>query len=267
MKFLNSFLTCLACLVVVSSANADIVLFGDSSDFDYKYEMDVDPTTQNLDGAGAHDWFNGTSGGLTSPQTFSGGVAFSDTGAATPEELFRGDFNTGGAGGVWRELVKAGGAADWTLELRVQKVSGTQGSNGWFAFAMANNGESNSSDFLVKDDRLTINDTDYLVGTDFADGNFHTFRVAHDSVDNELYFWANGMLLNADLSTPINGTNGSAFDNSTFIGHYSNSHAGEWGLDYIRLDESAIAVPVPEPTSLALFGFGVLGLTARRRRK
>jgi hypothetical protein len=133
--------------------------------------------------------------------------------------------------------------------------------------AFANLSESNSTDFRVLNDRISVNDVDYLVGTDFDDGAFHTFRIAHDAVDNELFFWADGNLLNADLSTALNGNNGSGFDNSTFIGHYSGSHGGEWGLDYIRIDESALGLTaIPEPSSTALLGLGGLALILRRRK-
>jgi len=184
---------------------------------------------------------------------------------AASEVLLRGDFNAGGGGSAWRELVAAGAAADWTMEIRVAKVSGAQGTAGWFGIANANLGESNSSALTIMDDRIRLTGgADYMVGTDFTSG-FQTIRIAHDSADNAYYYWINGTLLNADLSTPINGTNGSAFDNNTFVGDYSGSIAGEWQIDYIRLDESAIA-PVPEPSSAALLGLGGLALILRRRK-
>ncbi|MEJ6571184.1 MAG: PEP-CTERM sorting domain-containing protein [Akkermansiaceae bacterium] len=247
------------------AANAAISLTGDSSTFDYLYEMDVDPTTQNQDSLGAEDWFNGPAGSLTSP-TVSGGVASSDLGAAPSEQLWRGDFNAGGAGSVWRELVSDGAASDWTLELSVQKTGGTQGSSGWFGIATANSVESNSSALTILDDRIRLTGgADYMVGTVFSTG-FHTIRIAHDAVDNAYYYWINGTLLNADLSTAIAGTNGSAFDNNAFIGNYSSSFgSGEWDVDYLRIDTDAIAA-VPEPSSTALLGLAGLALILRRRK-
>ncbi|QQL44943.1 PEP-CTERM sorting domain-containing protein [Sulfuriroseicoccus oceanibius] len=249
--------------MVATSAGADaaITAIADSSTFDYKYEMDVDPTTQNLDGLGAEDWFNGTSGGFTSPAV-SGGFAFSNQ--ATSATLLRGDFNAGGAGSMWRELVSGGAASTWTMEVRFAKVSGTQGSNGWFGIATANLSESNSSAVYVLDDRIRLNGgADYLVGTDFSTG-FHTVRVAHDAVDNAYYYWVNDVLLNTDLSTPIAGTNGGSFDNNTFIGDFSGSLSGEWQIDYVRVDTEALAA-VPEPSAAVLLGLGGLAMILRRR--
>lgn len=256
--------------VITALTNADITSFADSSTFDYRYEMDVDPTTQNLDSLGAEDWFAGTSGGVTAPNNFSGGIASSNSSAATPEVLWRGDFNTGGGGSMWRELVSDGAASDWTLEISVRKDGGTQGSLGWFSIATANLGESNSMRFNFEDDRVSVSDgttaTDYLVGTNFADGSFHTVRIAHDTADNAHYIWVNDVLLNDDLSTPIAGINGSAFVNSTFIGDYTGSVSGDWSVDYMRFDTDALGV-VPEQGAFALLaGLAGMCFVALRRR-
>jgi hypothetical protein len=252
--------TIAALAVTTMAANAAISLSGDSSTFDYLYEMDVDPTTQDQNSGGGNDWFNGTSGGITSP-VVSGGFAVSNN--ATSAELFRGDFGAGGEGSIWRETVSGGAASTWTLEISVANTSSSTGT--WFGIATANLAEGNSSAFLIGADRVTVGGVDYMVGTDFNTGAYHDIRIAHDAVDNAYYYWVDGTLLNADLSTAIAGTNGTGFDNNTFIGQYSGSHAGDFSIDYIRLDTDAIAV-VPEPSSTALLGLGGLALILRRRK-
>ena len=243
--------------VTTLTSNAAIIMKGSSVTFDYKYEMDTAPNNQDLDSNTADDWWD-----AGAPAVAGGVASISNTGSNA--QIFRGDFALSGNNSIWREIVSAGAAADWTLELSVRKDGGAQGSAGWFGIATANLGESNSSALTIMDDRIRLTGgADYLVGSDFTSG-FHSVRIAHDSVDNAYYYWINGELLNADLSTPIAGTNGGGFDNSTFIGDYSGTLAGDWSIDYIRLDNSAIAVP--EPSSAALLGLGGLALVLRRRK-
>lgn len=254
----------LAALIATSiGAQAAITLTGDSSTFDYKYEMSVNPATQDLDVNGAVDWFPTAASGSIVP-TVSGGFANSNQTTNPKQNLFRGDFAFDGNASIWREVVSAGAAADWTLEIKFSKVSGTQGANGWFGIATANSGESNSSALTVLDDRIRLTGgADYMVGTDFTAGA-QTIRIAHDAGDNQYYYWINDVLLNADLSTPIAGTNGSVFDNNIFIGNYTGSLAGEWQIDYLRIDNDAIGV-VPESSAIVLLGLGGLALIRRRR--
>lgn len=247
-------------------ANAAITAFADSSTFDYKYEMDVNPSGQDLDSNGGIDWYPTAASGVIIPQTYAGGLATSNQGAGTPEVLFRGDFADGGNPSIWREVVSAGAAADWTMEIRISKVSVTPSADGWFGIATANSGESNSLRLNIEDNQVSF-DADKknaaMVGTDFTTGS-HTIRIAHDAIDNANYIWINGTLLNTDLSTAIAGSNGSAFDNNTFIGDFSN-FTGDWSVDYIRIDNDALGV-IPEPSTSALLGLGCLTLLMRRRK-
>lgn len=239
-----------AFLALVNVARSAITLNKDSSLFEYRYEMNSQPNNQNLDSNGTDDWFD------TGVPTVSGGFAAN----TANDQIFRGDFS----GSIWRAVANTA-AADWTMEIRVAKTVGAQGTNGWFGIATANAGESNSSRVYIKDDRIVSNNVDYLVGGTFGDGSYMTIRIAHDAVDNHNYFWVNGTLLNTNLSTPILGVNGTVFDNSVFIGDYSPAgFDGDFSIDYIRLDSGAFA-PVPEPGAGLLSGLGLLALLRRRR--
>lgn len=244
----------LAFMFPMLGANGAISLFGDSSTFDYKYEMDVQPNNVDLDSNGVDDWWD-----ASIPAVSGGLVSFINSG--NNAQIFRGDFNAGSGGSIWREIANTA-AADWTMEISVRKDGGTQGSLGWFGIATANFLESNSSRINIHDDRVSTAAAEYLVGSDFT-SDFVTVRIAHDSADNEFYYWVNGTLLNDDLSTPIAGVNGTNFDNSTFIGDFSGTIAGDFSIDYIRLDTDAIGL-VPEPSAFMLSSLSLILLLRRR---
>ena len=243
-----------AVLIPVLPASAAISLTKDSSAFDYRYEMDSQPNNQDLDSNGTDDWWD------AGVPTVSGGYA-ANTGA---NQIFRGDFT----GSIWRAVIPTNaGTVAWTLEVTVGKTGGTQGGNGWFG--IATDVELNSSAIYIKDDRISIEqgttDLDFMVGTDFSDGTYHTIRVAHDAVAGGYYYWVNGTLLNTDLSTAIAPGNGNfAAAQSTFIGDYGSGFEGDYAIDSLRLTSGAFA-PVPEPAAALLGALGLLQLLRRRR--
>lgn len=237
------------------SAQSAVTLQLNSTLFEYRYEMDTAPNNQNLDANAVDDWFD------TGVPTVSGGYA-ANTAA---DQLFRGDFT----GSIFRSIASTT-TADWTMEITVGKTGGTQGTNGWFGIATDPAGESLSSAIYLKDDRISIEagvtDLDFMVGTDFSTGSYHTIRIAHDAVANAYYYWVNGTLLNADTSTPIAPGNANInASGATFIGDYSSTLAGNYSIDYIRIDSSGAYAPVPEPASALLGALGTLLLLRRRR--
>jgi hypothetical protein len=233
----------------------------------YIWSMESNPSGLDLDSNSTGDYFSGTAGGVTIPQTYTSGVAASNQSAVTPQVLFRTDFE----GSITRATLAAGGAdAPFTLEWRVRKTGGTQGGDGWFSVAIQNPGASYSARVNFEDDRVSYRDpgvnVDYLEGTDFADGNFHTMRLAKDTGD-AYYVWVDDILLNNDLSTPFTGGNGSFnTGGSSFMGDFSSGIGGDWEVDYIAFDTSG-AYAVPEPSSLALLGIGLGGWRLFRGRR
>lgn len=249
-------------LALAPLSNGGVTLTQNSSDFAYLYEMDVNPTSQDLDANSTADFFIGTASGLTAPQTYSSGIGSSSQGASPPEILFRTDFG----GSVTRNTLSAN--TPYTIEVTVAKTGGTQGSQGWFSMALQSPGRSDSARFAFKDDRVTFRTTggtftEYLTGGDF-DSGAQTVRIAYEGFNN-YYVWVNDTLLNADLSTPIQGGNGSFNTGGAwFIGDFSGDTGGDWNIDYIRYESGTAYAPVPEP---ALSLLGALGLTALLRRR
>lgn len=236
-------------------AGAAVTLQLNSAAFEYRYEMDTAPNNQNLDANGVDDWFD------TGVPTVSGGYAAN----TAVDQLFRGDFT----GSIFRSIASSA-TSDWTMEITVAKTGGTQGTNGWFGIATDPAGETLSSAIYLKDDRVSIEagtiDLDFLVGADFSTGSYHTIRIAHDAVANAYYYWVNGTLLNVDAGTPI--APGNANINAlgaVFIGDYSGALAGNYSIDFIRIDSTGAYAPVPEPASAFLGSLGALLLIRRRR--
>ncbi|MBK1826554.1 beta strand repeat-containing protein [Haloferula rosea] len=229
----------LALISSTSLGQAAITSSKASVDFTYLYEMDVNPSSQDLDSNSTSDFFTGTVSGITSPQTYSGGVAASDL--ANGEQLFRTDYG----GSITRAILATD--TPYTLELSVEKTAGTQGSQGWFSLALQSPGATQSARFSFKDDVVTFRTTggtftEYLSGTDFTSGQ-QVVRIAYEG-SNNYYIWVNETLLNADLSTPINGGNGSFnTGGSWFIGNFSGDTGGDWEVDFLRFDNTGAFEP------------------------
>lgn len=181
----------------------------------------------------------------------------------TPEILFRTDFG----GSITRNTL--GAETPYTIEVTVAKTGGTQGSQGWFSMALQSPGRSDSARFAFKDDRVTFRTTggtftEYLTGGDF-DSGAQTVRIAYEG-SNNYYVWVNDTLLNADLSTPLQGGNGSFNTGGAwFIGDFSGDTGGDWDIDYIRYESGTAYAPVPEPAFALLGGLGILTILRRRR--
>jgi hypothetical protein len=73
--------------------------------------------------------------------------------------------------------------------------------------------------------------------------------------------WRDGVDMGTHDVSWVNNTS----SYSTWMGDLSGSCAGEWDLDYIRVDFTGAYAPVPEPATISLLALGGLALLRKRK--
>jgi hypothetical protein len=203
-----------------------------STAFAYRYEMDVDPSSQDLDAAGsANDWRPGGSGNFGIPSE-TGGIARSNASTSPPGNLFR----TDDAGSIQRQSLLGG---DFTIEAGI-KVIGPEGADaGIFGFALDPGGDNSSFRFNIGDQRVSLDgDANNEITTESNSDDFHVYRIAWVSEADQYTVWRDGV----EVYSGLGGTNGPFSDaGGFFIGDFSGSLSGEWEVDYLRLHNEAVA--------------------------
>ena len=215
-----------------------------ASEFDYLYEMDVDPSSQDLDAAGsANDWFataaqaTGVDQEMIIPQSYTDGIASSNQMAAIPEALFRTDF--GGS------ISRASLAGDFTVEIAVKLKAGTIASPatdlGGFGVFL-NPGGQRALRFNIDETEVNIGDGGEMATVTGSNTDaFHLFRFAYVAADQRFSVWRDGFPVFTG-ETALEGTNDSLFiANSFFLGDYAFDISGDWEVDYIGLHNEAVA--------------------------
>ncbi|NWK56800.1 PEP-CTERM sorting domain-containing protein [Verrucomicrobiaceae bacterium N1E253] len=165
--------------------------------------------------------------------------------------------------------------ASWTLEFGLNMLNtGTEGSRGVFGIApefgvndttggrLQLELERTGMHFQGGIDASTIFTPEAMTASNLG---FHTWRIAYDGTAEELFFYRDGVLMNAGGSG-IAASTDLGNPSSTFFGDYSSGLSGDFELDYMVLDASGAFAPVPEPSSAALLGLGGLALILRRRK-
>ena len=234
----------------------------DSSGFDFQYEMDVNPSDQDLDAAGsAFDWFanpatgSGVDQQMWTPQTYAGGIATSNQGAATPEALFRSDFG----GSISRESI----SGDFTVEVAVQLKAGTilspEFDLGGFGIFI-NPPALPAFRLNINEDELSTGLGNEIAPTGNNTGGLTLFRVAYVEADQRFWVWRNGVLIYGDTVSPGGGTEGSepsVYAGGGFLlGDFAADLSGDWDIDYIRVHNEAVAPTNVIAGDLAVTGFG-----------
>jgi len=253
----------------LANANAAITLSKPSELFDRKYEMDVEPSTQDLDGNSTLDFVKNATGSATAtPGTPSAGfVTLSSSGGDNI------GYNSDAAGRIWREdnYLETQG---FTVEVRLRVVS-QSGSDAAFGITTTPAGSNIDSYFIIRATGQAWSITNGAASPsvplnigaqlDNTDG-FHVFRLAFDPATLRYSMWRDAVLL-ADGAS--NSTFGDMFPsinalNRLQVGDNGGFFAGVVELDYVRFTRGAFLTP--EPASAAMLALGGLA-TLRRRRK
>jgi len=203
----------------------------DSSRFDFKYEMDVLPTEQDLDGDGYKDFAGG--GDWLTLQ--GNGIATFDM--RDNANYIQSNAAVGQEGCVWRKYAPTA-ATGYTIELRMRIISQVSGKP--LAAALTAS-EGSNCDLM-----LSFKESSLIWGTDtnakianFATTNtFHTYRVAKLPSANQFVLWCDGNLVTNTLNDAMPTYNGL---NRLLLGAVGTNFRSLAEVDYLRFTKGAYA--------------------------
>jgi len=233
---MKTYILPLAFLSAISAASGITAL--DSSQFDYKYEMDEKPTEQDLDNSGAYDftgdtsssWLSLSNGAMTMNMTSGGQYLMS---AAT----------SGTAGDAWLNLnpTSATGGSGYTIEALIRIDSQVSG------VTYALNLQAGTSDTSMYNASLNFKTTGIywnntlLTEPGFDATTWHTYRIVREGGGEATLFsvYVDGVLvkdglgsgLSADIKRIIIGSPG------------ATNYKGKATVAYLRFTKGAYAPP------------------------
>lgn len=199
----------------------------DSSQFGYKYEMEVSPAADDVDGDGSPDF------------TVNGSV-----GTEVHYGILQGTFGNNcyfksmedsGAGSAWRKFVSTLGNDGYTIEMRM-KLDYMSGNQTWAYALSSSDGSGCDMCLCFKPGSLTwYNSTITNMVTTNA---FHTYRIAKLPNQARFALWCDGALVRDSL--------GDAFPDSSdlnrlLLGAIGGAYGGRGKFRYFRFTKGAYA--------------------------
>ena len=233
-----------------------------AGDFDLLYEMDVNPSSQDLDGAGsANDWFanaaqaTGVDQQMIIPQSYANGIASSNQAGAVPEALFRTDFT----GSVSRTSLSGNFTVEVALRLKAGTIAAPGTDLGGFGMFLNPAGQG-ALRLNVNENGLSVGGGDLPTVTGSNTDSFHLFRVAYVAADQRFWVWRDGFLIFGGEAA-LAPTNDSIFAlGGFFLGDFAADLSGDWEVDYIGLHNEAVA-PTGVIENLAVVDSGFVNAT------
>ena len=192
------FCACTALVVTVAMGAADKLPQLDSSEFSYKYEMEMPLTLEDVDGDGFADF---TTNNFPKVESHYGVCDY-----VFGKNFYCQSQADSGAGSVWKKFAPTV-AEGYTIELRMKL--NYQSADATYAMALsASDGSGCDMCLCFKKNALTWYDTATITNMLTTDV-FHTYRVAKIPNENRFVLWCDGVLLRDDLGDafPNNGLN------------------------------------------------------------
>lgn len=281
-----------AATAFAGTAGAAITQTLDSAAFAWKYEMNAEPSTQNLDASrpnSVNDFTRVVSNGATvtagtsavEPTANILTLSTSSMSTSTPDNAFYNSVTNNASTNTDEIWPAENYTGAFTVEARLRIVSQVATSEA--VFALQASGFANDVDGLVyvsatgqKYGTLASNggSIDAPIGgaNDNNSAAFHAFRLAYDpdpdpNVAGEagkFSVWRDGVLLtDANGNSKFGDAFGSLPLDRLIFGDFARTAAGVTELDYVRFTPGAFA-PVPEPSSLGLLAVGAAAWCRRR---
>ena len=227
---------CMACIVAVTagSAVADLTVL-DSSRFDYKYDMIVLPSAQDLDNDGAVDFT------LNDSSKFSLGTGV-NYGSMTIDTLDGGKYlmsaaDAGSAGGAWRNY-GVSKSTGYTVETRL-KITSTSGAQAGVIVVNASVDDTTNAWLKFWGGSIWWGETQ-IHNVDTT--TYHTYRIVREAGSNLHSVYVDGALVASELG---NGFSYSSPLKRLLIGSPGGTYKGKAQVMYVRFHKGGYAPPVP----------------------
>lgn len=186
-----------------------------SSDFLWKYEMDVLPSTENLDDAGGADF------------TLSG-AGTANLGILTmPVDCYLEAPSTG----LWQNQISF--SQGWTIEARIKVIEQTQGDWVWQVFAGAPGGSSTATLSVAAGGQGWLSGSS--LGENDNTDDFHVFRIVQPASTGSFTVWRDEVLLGSGISPSY------TLGNSLWFGDGGSDFSGTTQVDYFRITPGAFS--------------------------